>query len=93
MEILKRYWLRGGIIAIIIATVVSIASIFFMTLRLMFVPGGIVKALIDEVIFGGTIYYPTSTGSLSLTLAILTSFIIYFIIGLIIGILFDKIHR
>jgi hypothetical protein len=90
----KRYWLIVGSVLSIFATVISlIGQITWKHLSVVSIPGFVILTITDELIFGGTIKYPTFTGATSFILSLSISFIVYFIIGAIIGILYGLIHR
>lgn len=89
----KKYWLNGGIISIFIVAIVSLPGIFFMPLRIIFLPGVLIGIILDELFLGGTLYNPTFSEGITMILSIVFSVIIYFIAGTFLGWLYGKIKN
>lgn len=87
------YWAKGGVTLVITMAIVSLPGIFFMPLRIIFLPGVLINILFDELFIGGTLYNPTLPEGISIALSIIFSVAIYFIIGTLFGWLYGKIKN
>ena len=90
----KKYWVASGLSLSLVTTVISlIGQITWKDLSAVSLPGFVILTLGDELFFGGTIKYPTFTGTISFSFSLVLSFVVYFIVGAIIGWVYGKIKN
>ncbi len=83
-----------GLILSLVTTLVSlVGQVTWKSLSVISIPGYVILMFADEILFGGKVYYPTFTGSVSFIFSLLLSFLFYFIIGSIVGWIYGKIKN